>query len=146
MDISQPISYFDVLGQAKKNYSKWLEPICRKWELTRSELDILLFLYNNPTLDRAADIVTRRGIAKSHVSMSVTNLEDRGRLMRCFEPADRRTAHLKLTESGRDIAQEARKIQIAFFERIYAGVSPEELAAWNALTEKVCRNIENMEE
>lgn len=145
MDISQPISYFDVLGQAKKSYSKCLEPVCKKWAMTRSELDILLFLYNNPALDRAADIVTHRGIAKSHVSLSVTNLENRGLLTRCFEPADRRTAHLKLTEPARDIAREAREIQIVFFERIYAGVSPEELAVWNALTEKFCRNIENME-
>ena len=47
-------SYFDILGKAQKVYSKQLEPVCRKWELTRSELDVLLFLLNN----EAASFIT----------------------------------------------------------------------------------------
>ena len=145
MNFSQTANYFDIIGQAKKSYGKWLEPLCKKWGLTRNELDVLLFLYNNPGYDRAADIVTRRGIAKSHVSLSVAHLESLGLLTRSFEPADRRTAHLKLTEPAQIIAREGRESQVAFFHRIYADVSPEELAAWQTLTEKICRNIENLD-
>ena len=104
----------------------------------------MLFLHNNPAFDRAVDIVTRRGIAKSHVSLSVSTLEAKGLLERCFEPNDRRTAHLKLTAQGRAIAEEGRGVQEAYFDRIYADISPEELAVWRALTEKVCKNIENL--
>ena len=107
MQLGASFNYFDIMGMAKKNYAKCLEPICRDQDLTRNELDVMLFLYNNPQFDRAADIVSRRGIAKSHVSLSVTNLESRGLLVRRFDPVDRRQAHLELTEQGFAEGEEA---------------------------------------
>jgi len=142
MDFRVSINYFDIMGMAKKNYGKALEPLCRKWELTRNELDILLFLYNNPEFDRAADIVSRRGIAKSHVSMSVASLEERGALTRRFDPEDRRQAHLELTEQGQEIAGEARAVQHGYFSGLYQGVTEEELEVWREITQKVCDNTE----
>ena len=145
MEFKASFNYFDIVSRSQKAYGKRLEPICKKWDLTRNELDVLLFLYNNPEYDRAVDIVSRRGIAKSHVSLSVSNLESRGLLVRCFAPADRRTAHLKLTEQGKRIAGEAREIQQQFFARIYEGVSDEEFEIWRNITQKVCENIENLD-
>ena len=135
----------DTVQSAKKKYALLLEPVCRKWKLTRSELDVLLFLHNNPELDRAADIVSIRQIAKSHVSLSVGNLEKRGLLRREFDPNDRRTAHLKLTEAALPIAAEGYLLQEQYFGRIFAGLTQEEFALWRQILEKVCRNIETME-
>lgn len=144
----QPVkmaNYFDIMGQSQKAYNKKLEPICKKWDVTRNELDILLFLYNNPEFDRAADIVSRRGIAKSHVSMSVASLEERELLFREFSETDRRTAHLKLEAQGRQIAAEARDAQQEYFDRLYIGITPEEMEVWKKITQKICENIENFD-
>lgn len=138
-------NYFDIMGKAKKSYAQCMEPVCKKWGLTRNELDVLLFLFNNPPFDRAVDIVSRRGIAKSHVSLSVSNLESRSLLVRRFDPADRRMAHLELTEQGRTVAQEGREVQQCFFDRIYRGITGEEFDLWRKITQKVCENIENLD-
>ena len=69
------VNYFEAMGLAKKEYSRYLEPVCRHFRLTQNELAVVLFLYNNPGRDRAADIVSCRGIAKSHASLAVSNLE-----------------------------------------------------------------------
>ena len=145
MKVSASMNYFDIMGMAKKSYNMILAPICCKWEITRNELDVLLFLRNNPQYDRATDIVTYRGIAKSHVSMSVANLERRGFLARKFDEADRRMAHLVLTEHGYDIAREAWKYQTQFFSALYQGVTEDEFALWGRVTEKVCNNIRNLD-
>lgn len=137
--------YFDILSQSQKAYTRQLEPVCKRWDLTRSEVDVLLFLYNNPGFDRAADIVTRRGMAKSHVSLSVANLADRELLYRQDSPVDRRTAHLKLTRAGEKIAAEAREAQKQFFQLLYSGIGEEELALWDKITDQVCKNIESLE-
>lgn len=137
--------FFDILSKSQKAYTRQLEPVCKKWDLTRSEVDVLLFLRNNPQYDRAADIVTRRGMAKSHVSLSVANLADRGLLYRQFSPADRRTAHLILTREGEKIAGEAREAQKQFFRRLYGGISEQDLVLWEEITQKVCENIENLD-
>lgn len=138
------INYFDLTGRAKKQYSRVLEPVSRKWALTQNELNVLLFLYNNPQYDRAADIVVCRGISKSHVSLSVNNLEGRG-LLRRFVSDDRRTAHLKLTEQGRAIAQEGREAQRSYFAELYRGITQEEVDQWRRITQKVCENIESFD-
>ena len=137
-------AYFDMLSTSQKGYSKILDPVCKKWDLTRSEMDVLLFLYNNPEYDRAADIVTRRGMTKSLVSMSVATLEERGLLQRQCSPTDRRTMHLRLPEAGEKIAAEGREAQQQFFDQLYMGISEEELALWDSITQRVYKNIEEL--
>ncbi len=139
-------NYFDMLSQSQKIYSRDMEPICKKWDLTRNELDVALFLFNNPSYDRAADIVSRRGIAKSHVSMSVAGLEEKGLLERVFSQEDRRIAHLKLTEQGRCIAAEARQAQKHFFNKLYEGITDEEMVLFRRISQKVYHNMEKINE
>ena len=136
-------AFFDILGQSQKVYSKLLEPVCRKWDLTRSEVDVLLFLYNNPQYDRAADIVVHRGMAKSHVSMSVASLADRGILERLESLEDRRAVRLQLSGEGKAVAVDAQKAQRQFFDLLYLDISEEELVIWEKINQKVCKNIEN---
>ena len=143
-----PISisaYFDTLKKSQQIYTRFLEPVCQMWNLTRSELDVLLFLYNNPEYDREADIVTHRGIAKSHVSMSVASLEKRGFLERHCSRSDRRAVHLVLTPEGSRVAAQGRQAQQEFFRRLYTGVDAEELNAWEVVTRKVQDNINRLE-
>lgn len=138
-------TYFDILGKAQKIYARHLEPVCRRWELTRSELDVLLFLYNNPQYNRATDIVSLRGMTKSHVSLSVTSLAERGLLNRQFSPTDRRTAYLALSDQGQAIAREARMHQEQFFEQLYTDVDQEDYLRMQEVMKKIRTNIENLD-
>ena len=139
-------NYFDTMARAQKGYARLLEPICKKWDLTRNELDVILFLANNPDYDRAVDIVNNRGLAKSHVSMSVTNLESRGLLERVPDPSDRRTVHLKLTDKAKDITELGCRVQKQFMDYLHQGVTEEQLELMRLLAERVYENIKNIEE
>ena len=135
----------DTIQKAQKRYSQLQEPVCQRYGINKTEMDVLLFLANNPGLDRAADIVNLRQITKSHVALSVSNLEQRGLLYRVFDPEDRRTAHLKLTEAALPIVREGGRIQQQYFDRIFAGLTDEEFAFWRSILDKVCSNIQSME-
>ena len=139
-------NYFDTMARAQKGYSRLMDPICKKWNLTKNELDVLLFLANNPDLDRAADIVSNRGMSKSHVSLSITNLEKRGLLTRSEDPADRRTVHLRLTDASREIVQKGQTAQKMFFSYIHQGVSQEQIDLMMDFARRVSENIRNIEE
>ena len=139
-------NYFDTMVRAQKGYGRLMEPVCRQWELTRNELDVVLFLANNPEQDRAADIVTGRGMSKSHVSLSVSNLEKRGLLTRREDPADRRTVHLSLTEDAQPVVEAGRAAQQEFFSFIHRGVSQAEVEAMIAFSKKLGENIRQLEE
>ena len=139
-------NYFDTMSRAQKGYARLLDPICKQWNLTRNELDVLLFLANNPELDRAVDIVTNRGMSKSHVSLSIANLENRGLLARREDPADRRVVHLILTEASREITDKGQTAQKLFFSYIHQGVTQEQIALMVDFAKKVSENIRNIEE
>ena len=139
------MGYMDSSQRSKKIYAAMLEPLCRRYDLTRNELDILLFLANNPGYDRAADIVSVRRIAKSHVSLSVGNLEKRQLLIRAYEEGDRRAAHLKLTEAAQPIVRAGQHLQKEFFTRMFAGLTRQELEQWGEVLTKICRNIDSMD-
>ena len=106
----------------------------------------MLFLANNPDFDRAVDIVTNRGLAKSHVSMSVSSLEERGLLERIPDPADRRTIHLKLTEKAKEITDVACRRQKQFLDYLHQGVTEAQLEMMRLFAERVHENIKNIEE
>lgn len=139
------MNYLDSIQLSKKKYAHTLESLCTRHDLTRNELDVILFLANNPGFDRAADIVAIRKIAKSHVSLSVGNLEKRGLLVRELEAGDRRTAHLKLTDAALPIAAEGKALQQQFFSRIFEGLSQQDLEIFGSVLERICENIASMD-
>lgn len=145
-NLVEKFNYFDTMARAQKGYARLLEPICKKWDLTRNELDVMLFLENNPDYDRAVDIVNHRGLAKSHVSLSVTNLERRGLLLRVADPEDRRTVHLKLTQQAKEITGLGCRVQKQFLDYLHQGVTEEQLAMMQLFAERVYENIRNIED
>lgn len=56
----------------RRLYSRMLTPLLERYRLTQLEMDILLFLANNPEHDTARDMVELRHLAKSHVSAGWT--------------------------------------------------------------------------
>ena len=52
--------------------------VCDQYGLTQMEYDILMFLHNNPQHNTVAEIVKVRKSTKSHVSISLKNLESKG--------------------------------------------------------------------
>ena len=139
-------NYFDIMAKAQKGYARLLDPICKKWDLTRNELDVMLFLYNNPEFDRAVDIVNNRGLSKSHVSLSISSLESKKLLTRQEDPSDRRTVHLRLTERGKEISETGRRSQKRFFSYLHQGVTQEQIDMMIDFSRKVAENIKNIEE
>lgn len=138
-------SFFDMALRAQKSYNRLMEPVCRKWNLTHNELDVLLFLANNPQQDRAVDIVRGRGMSKGHVSMSLGSLEERGLVTRREDAADRRTVHLALTQATGEIVEDGRQVQRQFVARLNRGVTPEESETVWAVTQKMAENIRQLE-
>ena len=140
------VDFFEIARRTQRLYGQVLEPLCTAHHLSRSELDVLLFLHNNPEYDRAADIVTHRGMVKSQVSLSLSNLEARGLLVRTVDEADRRTVRLALREEAVAIAAAGQALQREFFQSLFAGIPQEDLEAWQKMIETVDANARSMEQ
>lgn len=122
-------------------YTRMMMPVCAKHGLTYTELTVVMFLANNPTLDTASDIVKCRNLAKSHVSVSVRSLEDRGLLTKEYKNGNHRSSHLRLTALADPIVKDGRAAQESFGEMLFCGVSAEEKNTVTEVFQKIDRNL-----
>ena len=78
--------------------------VCDEYGLTQMQYDILMFLYNNPQHNTAADIVKIRKSTKSHVSTSLKGLEDRGLIKRLQSVENKKHIEIVLLDKAELIA------------------------------------------
>lgn len=83
-----------------------LDRAARKWQLSVSELRILLFLSGSPDRDTATDAANGCGMSKASVSGNVLKLATRGLLTADMDLKDRRLQHLTLTEEAGPILED----------------------------------------
>lgn len=126
----------------RKLYCGLFTPLLERRGLTQLEVDILLFLANNPAYDTARDIVEKRHLAKSHVSVGVDALAGRGFLTRQMREGNRKTIHLVLTEAAAPVIEEGRAVQRQYGELLLAGFTEEERRELFRLLEKAGGNVD----
>lgn len=131
-----------LLGQQLKHrYGALCRDVEAAYGLTRNEIDVLLFLANNPGYDTARDVVELRGLSKSHVCKSVDALTRRGWLEGAQDPRDRRCVHLRLLPAAGEAVEAARRVQAEFMALLYDGVTGEERAMLGGILAKIADNL-----
>ena len=94
-------------------YVALCKPLRKKWHLTQTALDILMFLANNPEFTTARDIV------------NVDRLVREGYLVRQEVAGDRRKTKLLCTSKADEIITQGRKLQQDFVALLFAGIDEE---------------------
>ena len=136
-----PLNPWEHQNAIKALYSKCVEGVCVKHDITRMELDILLFLANNPCFDTATDIIEVRYLSKSQVSSSIKLLEKCGYLRKEYSECNRKTAHLTICEGAKDIIHDGQAAQEKFVSIMLDGFSKEEVDSMKRQNDRILRNI-----
>lgn len=137
-----PLNPWEHQNAIKALYSKCVEGVCVRHEITRMELDILLFLANNPCFDTATDIVEIRYLSKSQVSSSVRALEERGYIRREYIENNKKTAHLRICDPAKPAVEDGREAQERFISVMLQGLSEEECACMKRCFARMWENID----
>ncbi len=111
--------------------------IADKWQLSASELQILLFLDQMPQLDTARDAAQYCGMSKASVSGNVLKLATRGLLTVDVDLKDRRFQHLALTDRAEPILWDARTTLQKFENQVLENLSGEEQTVFMSLLAKL---------
>lgn len=136
-----PLNLWEYQNAIKALYTNCVETVCEKHQITRIELDILLFLVNNPHFDTATKIIEIRYLSKSQVSASIKRLEKCGYLKKEYARDNRKTAHLKVCEKALDIVVDGKKAQKRFVEIMLQGFSEDEKECMKHSFEHIWKNI-----
>ena len=97
-------------------YESLTKSLCDKYQLAQMEYDTLMFLYNNPQYNTAADIVKVRKSTKSHVSVSLKDLEDKGLIEKKQNAANKKCVEIFLLDKAREIVEEGVQVQRQFMK------------------------------
>lgn len=116
--------------------------VCDEYGLTQMQYDILMFLYNNPQHNTAADIVKIRKSTKSHVSTSLKGLENRGLIKRLQSVENKKHIEIVLLENAMPIIEDGIKAQKDFASNVLSGLTNEEKRICMSVFDKICRNAD----
>ena len=125
-------------------YQAVCKPFCRETGLSQTAFDILMFLGNNPTYKTASEIVEIRHLKANLVSVNVDRLVRDGYLTRQAVKGDRRKTELLCTEKAQPLIAQGRQIQNAFFERLFAGMTPDVRSAFSAAMGTMEKNLDEI--
>ena len=122
--------------------NRMMTETARNQGVTKPEMDVLLFLYNNPQYDKAADVSELRFLAKSYVSKAVDLLQKRGYLQVQNDEKDRRVMRLKLTPAADPLIAAGNETRERFLKILFEGVSQKELQTMQKIHQKMMENLE----
>ena len=145
-NLMNPIDFISISTKAMKAYETFCQPVCKKYQLSQTSFDVLMFLANNPKYNTARDICEIRGIRTGIASVAVDFLVKNGYILRQPDANDRRITRLVLTEKSEEIIQSGRMIQLEFGLQLTAGISEDELAAYMKTAGKFRENILNIKQ
>ena len=132
---------FEHFYAGKNLYEQMVMPVCKAHGLTYMEFTVLMFLQNNPKYDTAAQLVKIRRLSKSHVSVSVKGLQEKGLVKGVYYPGNQKTLHLQLTKKAEPVVEAGLAAQKAFGASLVRGFTPEEVAQLQYLTDKLHENM-----
>ena len=122
--------------------NRMMTETARNQGVTKPEMDVLLFLYNNPQYDKAADVSELRFLAKSYVSKAVDLLQKRGYLQVQNDEKDRRVMRLKLMPAADPLIAAGHETRERFLKILFEGVSQKELQTMQKIHQKMMENLE----
>lgn len=141
------LSTSEILAAAnrfKRFYGDRINEIALVYGLSKVEMDVLLFLYNNPQYDTARDIVEFRHIAKSYVSKAVELLVKKDALTVKEDGRDRRVLHLKVSDCSLEAVEMAKSAQERVMKDLFKGLTAEEQRTFERVLRKMSYNIEEV--
>ncbi len=131
-------------GQFRFLLNRKMMSLCSRYCLKRAEIEVLLYLHENPEHNTAKDIQNYLYINKGYVSQIVDSLHQNGYLTATPDEKDRRFVHYAVTDKTAEIAEDFEALNENLGEKLFEGVSEEERKTFQNVAEIVFGNIVNM--
>lgn len=128
-------------SQFRRLYDKNIKGMAERYGLTPAEVNVLLFLANNPEYDTGKDISELRLLPKSCVSRAVDSLIRQGFLASHEDEKDRRILHLSILPAAAGVVMDAQDSQQEFLSCTFHNFSEEERQSLDHLMTKLTENI-----
>ena len=87
----------------------------------------------------------KTGLAKTTLTSMLDRLEKSGHIVRTFDPADRRTVRITLTESAQALRKKYEEVSAKMNEIFYKGFSDREITSFEKNLGRILKNLTEKE-
>lgn len=105
---------------------------------------ILFVLWEHDNIP-ITELSHKTGLAKTTLTSMLDRLEGSGHIRRVYNPDDRRTVRIQLTETAKGLKDQYNQASEKMNEIFYEGFSNEEILAFDKSLEKVLHNLTRQE-
>ncbi|MEE1032619.1 MAG: MarR family winged helix-turn-helix transcriptional regulator [Ruminococcus sp.] len=131
-------------GPFKKLLEEQIIELRRKYNMKKAELEILYFLSRCGKQNTSTDIHHQLMMNRGHISQAVDSLCKRNYIIAVPDEKDRRYVHYVLQDSAKEIIAEMTRVREDINNRIWEGISEEEMKIFREVSSKIRKNIENL--
>lgn len=138
---SAALGLLQFIGQASRLLDRLLDETAASWQISPSEVRILLFLSCAPHLDTARDVAHYCGMSKASVSGNVLKLVTRGLLTAEMDLSDRRFQRLALTDQASPVTEAAQEAVRRFRDQVLGALPGEDAVLFLASLLKISHQL-----
>lgn len=135
VDIREVFHYVSL--KRKIYFDKFME----ETELNLMEIEIIIFLYENPRNNTFTEIMKSKGYAKSYVSKAISNLVEKQYITKQGIEQNKKIYKLFLLDKSKKIVDEYMKCVDAFRKDAFVDISDEELEIFEKVMKKISDNL-----
>lgn len=117
------------------------EPVKQKYGLKKVDIEVLYHLNKYRDFTTPTDIHNRLKINKGHISQAIDTLTSKGFIVATPNPKDKRSMHYSVTDEASEVIEEIMDIKTSFEEKVFAGISKEEIETYKKISCKIMKNI-----
>lgn len=135
-------SHWNILFTIKEAYSSCIRSVCEKYGINPMAFSILMLLAGDETQNTAQEIVNTYHLSKSHVSTSLTALENKGYVQRLKRDGKRKNIHITVLPSGFEVVAAGKSALGELAQAATQGFSEQEALVLNHSLVTINDNLE----
>lgn len=131
---------YQQLNSIRAYFDDTVASVASRYGLKSMEYHVLGILVNYPEMDSAAEIVRAIQTTKSHVSITVKELVEKGLLTRQSMQDNHKTVHLKATEQGKALIEDSARYFEEYMCTVLDGFTQEERMLFQSFCDRFTEN------
>lgn len=122
---------------------KYFEKLLLDYELYIIDLEVLYFIYLNPSINTFSSLLASKEYTKSHLSTAINRLIEKQYLSKELSSTNKKVYYLKLEDKSKKIIDEYEICSKKFKSVCHKNITKEEYDAYLAVLIKISQNLSN---
>lgn len=132
-----------LINKASKQLRNKLDKALREFDITASQLSVIMQIYSSEQSITSAEIAQRLGADRPTISGIINRLENKGIVLKAENPEDKRSSYLEIHKEANSLVQQIKTISDELTIEVFSIFSSEEA---KKLTKMILKLIESTEE